>query len=181
MNTIGVIVGSLRERSHNRRLAGEITDLLGELGPDVVEIRIGDVPAYNEDIAENEAVKEFRQQLAAVDGLVVVVPEYNGSVPGFLKNAIDWISVPLADSPLAKTPVAIFGSSTGLFGAVWSQADLRKILGLVKADVIGDGEIPIPLVHEKEIILEGDVKVAVEERLQLLLLTINNQLGSLTH
>jgi len=72
----------------------------------------------------------------------VATPEYNGSIPGTLKNALDWASRPRAQTPLAGKPAAVIGASTGLFGAVWAQAETRKVLGVVGADVI-DEELPV--------------------------------------
>jgi chromate reductase len=73
---------------------------------------------------------------------VIATPEYNGSVPGVLKNALDWASRPFPDSVLRGKPVAVIGASTGLFGAVWAQAEVRKVLGVIGADVIDD-ELPV--------------------------------------
>jgi chromate reductase len=77
-----------------------------------------------------------------------VTPEYNGSIPGALKNAIDWASRPTpGTSPLANKPVAVIGASTGMFGGVWAQAELRKVLGLAGARVL-EHEVAVPEVHE---------------------------------
>ena len=74
-------------------------------------------------------------------------PEYNHSLPGQLKNALDWVSRPVADNPLRGKPVAVLGASTGMFGAVWAQAELRKVAGALGARVI-DREFPLPYAHD---------------------------------
>jgi len=76
----------------------------------------------------------------------IATPEFNGSIPGALKNALDWASRPFPDNALRGKPVAVMGASTGLFGAVWAQAEVRKVLGIIGADVL-DGELPIGLAH----------------------------------
>ena len=79
--------------------------------------------------------------------MLFATPEYNHSLPGQLKNALDWLSRPLASSPLRNKPVAVVGASTGLFGAVWAQAELRKVLGAIGARVI-DRELPVGLADD---------------------------------
>jgi chromate reductase len=84
----------------------------------------------------------LREAIADADGVLIATPEYNGSIPGVLKNALDWASRPFPDSALKGKPVAVVGASTGLFGAVWAQAEVRKVLGVIGADVL-DGELPV--------------------------------------
>jgi chromate reductase len=86
------------------------------------------------------AAAELRDALAGADAILFATPEYNSSIPGVLKNAIDWASRPLATNPLRNTPVAVVGASTGAFGAVWAQAELRKVLAAAGARVV-DGEV----------------------------------------
>ena len=82
------------------------------------------------------AVKRLREAIAGADALLFATPEYNSSIPGQLKNAIDWASRPLADNPLRNKPAAVVGASTGMFGAVWAQAELRKVLASTGARVV---------------------------------------------
>ena len=82
------------------------------------------------------------EAIASADGVLIATPEYNGSIPGVLKNALDWASRPFPDNSLRGKPVAVIGASTGLFGAVWAQAETRKVLGIIGADVI-DHELPV--------------------------------------
>jgi len=138
------ISGSLRERSHNRQLLEAAS---GELPPGVtLELFEGleDVPAFNED-QERDPPPGARALLDAVehaDALLFATPEYNSSVPGALKNALDWASRPFPDNVLHDKPAAVVGASTGLFGAVWAQAELRKILAAAGAKVL-DEELPV--------------------------------------
>jgi chromate reductase, NAD(P)H dehydrogenase (quinone) len=144
MNLVG-IAGSLRRRSYNRLL---LTVLRAELAaPDELTIldEIGLLPLYNEDIDTAEApasVEQLRTRIREADALVFATPEYNGSVPGPLKNAIDWASRPWPDHSLQRKPALVLGASTGTFGALWAQAELRRTLRITGADVI-DFELPI--------------------------------------
>ena len=117
--------------------------------PPGVELEIYDslreLPPYDADRdvePADPAVARLREAIAATDGVLIATPEFNGSIPGVLKNAIDWASRPFPENALRGKPVAVIGASTGLFGAVWAQADTRKILGIVGADVI-DQELPV--------------------------------------
>ena len=93
------------------------------------------------------AVAALRQAISHADALIIATPEYNSSVPGALKNALDWASRPWPDNGLRGKPVCVIGASTGRFGAVWPQAELRKILTTIGADVI-DQELPVGQAHE---------------------------------
>ncbi len=136
--------GSLREGSHNTRLLRGASTLLGDGVELVVYDRLGAIPPFNEDqeTAPPAAVEELKDAIAQADGLLIATPEYNSSIPGVLKNALDWASRPRAGSPLAGKPAAVLGASTSLFGAVWAQAETRKVLGSAGARVV-DRELPI--------------------------------------
>jgi chromate reductase len=145
------ISGSLRRDSHNRRLLEEAAELL----PAGVELELFDglkaVPPYDEDddVEEApEAVVALRRAIAGADGVLIATPEYNGSVPGQLKNAIDWASRPRGTASLLGKPVAVIGASTGSFGGVWAQAEVRKILGTAGARVV-QNEHAVPRAHER--------------------------------
>ena len=88
------------------------------------------------------AVARLREMISSADGILIATPEYNGSIPGVLKNALDWASRPFPDNALRGKPVAVVGASTGLFGAVWSQAEVRKVLSVIGADVL-ENELPV--------------------------------------
>ena len=143
------ISGSLRRDSHNTRLLGATRRLL-PAGADLeLFSRLAEIPPYSEDEEHvvPPAVAALRAAIAAADAILIATPEYNGSIPGQLKNALDWISRPPAGSPLRGKPVAVIGASTGLFGAVWAQAELRKVLGTIGARVV-DLELPVGQAHE---------------------------------
>src|SRR3954470_24447434 len=105
-----------------------------------------DVPAYDEDLDGSSvpAVEDLKAAVAEADGVLFATPEYNGSVPGQLKNALDWVSRPFDHNPLRNKPVAVVSASTGMFGAVWASAELRKVLGLIGARAL-DRDTPVGL------------------------------------
>ena len=142
------ISGSLRRDSHNTRLLRAAAGLL----PPGAELELLDgellraIPHYDEDLraaGEPAAVSAVRARVAAADAILVATPEYNHSLPSVLKNALDWLSRPLGDSPFQGKDVAVVGASTGMFGAVWAQAEARKVLGAVGGRV-SDAELPVP-------------------------------------
>jgi chromate reductase, NAD(P)H dehydrogenase (quinone) len=147
MRVLG-ISGSLRRESHNTRLLRAAAALL----PEDAELTILDpellraIPPYDDDIqasgATPWAVRVLRETIAQSDAVLFATPEYNHSIPGVLKNALDWVSRPLASSPLRGRDVAVVGASTGMFGAVWAQAELRKVLAAIGARVV-DRELPV--------------------------------------
>ena len=140
------ISGSLRADSYNTALARAAL----ELAPPGVDVELyeglTEIPPYDADRDDEgtpEPVRDLRERIAVADALLVVTPEYNGSVPGVLKNAIDWASRPAGpDSVLWGKTAAIAGATTGQYGAIWAQQDLRRILGIAGARVI-DGEVPV--------------------------------------
>lgn len=143
MRVLG-ITGSLRGDSHNGRLLRAAAELL----PSEVELVQFDglkaIPPFDEDeeAAPGAAVERWRAQLEQADALLFATPEYNHSIPGALKNAVDWASRPFAAAALRNKPAAVIGASTGMFGAVWAQAELRKSLAAAGARVI-DRELPV--------------------------------------
>jgi chromate reductase len=140
------ISGSLRHGSHNTKLlrvAGEL------LAAEDVELTVFDglkaVPPYDEDDDVEPApagVGALRDAVAGADALLFATPEYNSSIPGQLKNAVDWASRPLTTNVLRNKPVAVVGASAGMFGAVWAQAELRKVLAAAGARV-AEGEVAV--------------------------------------
>jgi chromate reductase len=145
MRVLG-LSGSLRGDSHNAKLLRAA----GERLPDGAELvtfgGLKAIPPYDADdddgTARPPAVQELCEAIAAADAVLVATPEYNHSIPGQLKNALDWVSRPRAESPLIGKPVAVIGASTGMFGAVWAQAEARKVLGAIGARVL-DRELPV--------------------------------------
>jgi chromate reductase len=149
MRVLG-ISGSLRAGSHNTKL---LRAAAAELPPEaslVLFEALAAVPPYVEDDDGDRApagAAAVRDAIKAADAVVIATPEYNSSVPGQLKNALDWASRPLATSALRGKPVVVVGASTGVFGAVWAQAELRKILRAIGAHVL-DEELPIGQAHD---------------------------------
>jgi chromate reductase, NAD(P)H dehydrogenase (quinone) len=143
------ISGSLRRESHNTRLLRAASALLPEGAELDVFGGLADIPPFSEDVEHDppQSVLALREAIAAADAVLIATPEYNGTLPGQLKNALDWVSRPVGTSPLRGKPVAVIGASTGMFGAVWAQADARKVLGLIGARVL-DRELPVPQAHE---------------------------------
>ncbi|MGH7458924.1 MAG: NADPH-dependent FMN reductase [Longimicrobiaceae bacterium] len=141
------LCGSLRRGSYNRRLLGAAAAGLPRAVTLKVYEGLADVPPYNEDNATPKAVGALRDEIAAADAVLIATPEYNSSVPGHLKNALDWASRPFPANALRDKPVAVVGASTGLFGAVWAQAELRKVLGAIGAHVV-EGELPVGQAHD---------------------------------
>jgi chromate reductase, NAD(P)H dehydrogenase (quinone) len=138
------IAGSLRADSLNAQLLR----LAAEELPEGVELELYDglaeIPPYDQDLEAEPpgAVSTLKDAIADADGILVATPEYNGSIPGQLKNAFDWVSRPRSESPLRSKPVAVIGASTGPFGAVWAQRELRKVLAVIGAHVL-DVELPV--------------------------------------
>jgi len=145
------VSGSLRDGSFNTSLLRAAA----ENAPDAVELELwqglGDLPPYDEDLETGtapEPVRRLRKDWSAADAILFATPEYNGSVPGGLKNAVDWASRPPRQGVLRNKPVAVAGASTGRFGALWAQQDLKRILGIAGARVVGT-EIPVARAHER--------------------------------
>lgn len=142
-----VLLGSLRAESVNRQLV----ELAVETAPDGVDLqwfdRLGELPFYNEDI-DNEDVAEpvvaLRQAAAEADAALVVTPEYNGSIPGVLKNAIDWLSRPYGNSALQGKPLAVVGAALGQYGGVWAHDETRKSFGIAGPRVVEDLKLSVP-------------------------------------
>jgi len=158
--------GSLRADSHNRRLLHAAVRSL----PDAIEIveapRLHDVPAFDEDREDDlpVSIEALSDAIRGADALLIATPEYNASVPGHLKNALDWVSRPFEGNPLQGKPVLVIGGSTGMFGAAWAQADLKRILGAMGARAL-DAGAAVPRIHEA---FDGDgepVDEAVREQL----------------
>ena len=150
MRVLG-ISGSLRRDSHNTRLLRAAGEIAREQG---AEFEMFDglkaIPPYDEDDDIGGApmsVARLRQAIADADAVLFATPEYNSSIPGVLKNAVDWASRPADASPLRNKPVAVIGASIGMFGAVWAQAELRKVLGATGARVM-EVELAVGHAHE---------------------------------
>ena len=144
------IPGSLRAGSWNAALLR----LAQQRAPEGVEVEIWDglreIPPYDgdDDVVPGPAqVEAFRSHVREADAVFFATPEYNSSIPGALKNALDWASRPLAENAFRNKPVAVVASSTGMFGAVWAAAELRKVLGAMGARVT---EVELAVGHAQE-------------------------------
>jgi len=149
------ISGSLRRGSFNAALLRVAAERLPAGAELALFDRLREVPPYDEDVdvaREPAAVHELREAVREADAVLIATPEYNSSIPGQLKNALDWVSRPAGRSALRGKPVAVIGASTGMFGAVWAQAELRKVLAAMGGRVI---EAELPIAHANEL-LRGD-------------------------
>jgi chromate reductase, NAD(P)H dehydrogenase (quinone) len=177
------VSGSLRSDSYNTKLLRAAAELL----PAGAELELWDglkaIPPYDEDDDVEPApaaVAALRAAIAGADGLLFATPEYNSSVPGQLKNALDWISRPLAKNPLRGKPVAVVGASTGAFGAVWAQAELRKVLGALGGRVV-DGEVAVghaPTRFEGDVLVDEDLREQLAEVVGTLVSEIGGRAAS---
>ncbi|MGW4214451.1 NADPH-dependent FMN reductase [Lentzea sp. NPDC004789] len=142
------LVGSLRAASTNRRLA----EAAVQVAPEHIEVSVYEgldtVPFYNEDIDVEGTVPvaavKLREAAAAADALLLVSPEYNGTIPAVLKNAIDWLSRPYGAGALVGKPVAVVGTAFGQYGGVWAQDEARKAVSIAGAAVAEDLTLSIP-------------------------------------
>ncbi len=142
-----VLVGSLRSASVNRQLAELAVESAPEGATLEVFDRLGELPFYNEDVDVDpvaEPVRALRQAAAEADGALVVTPEYNGSIPGVLKNAIDWLSRPYGSGALQGKPLAVIGTSLGQYGGAWAHAETRKSFGIAGPRIVEDLELSVP-------------------------------------
>lgn len=142
-----VLVGSLRAASLNRQLA----EAARESAPQGVSLqsfdRLGDLPFYNEDIDGDhvaEVVQALRLAAAEADAALIVTPEYNGSIPGVLKNAIDWLSRPYGNGALNGKPAAVIGTALGQYGGTWAHDETRKSFGIAGPRVVEDVKLSLP-------------------------------------
>lgn len=142
------LVGSLRAGSHNRQLA----EAAVKYAPEGAEVRVfeglADIPFYNEDIdvegSVPAAAAKLREAAQASDAFLLFSPEYNGTIPAVLKNAIDWLSRPFGAGGFAGKPVAVVGTAFGQYGGVWAQDEARKAVGIAGGKVIEDLKLSIP-------------------------------------
>jgi chromate reductase len=166
MRVLG-ISGSLRRDSYNSALLRAAAERL-PAGVELVEFDgLREIPPYDADAeleATPEAVRRLREAIRGADAVLVATPEYNHSIPGVLKNALDWASRPAGQSALMGKPAAAIGASTGMFGGVWAQAETRKVLGALGGRVI-ESELPIP--RAGEAYEDGRLNLTPEQSQQL--------------
>ena len=176
------IAGSLRRGSHNRKL---LRAAGAELPPGVALREwegLRELPPFDEDLesAPPAAVRDFREAIEAADAVLIATPEYNASTPGVLKNALDWASRPFPDNALRDKPAAVIGASTGLFGAVWAQAETRKVLKYAGAQVL-DTELAVGLADsvfdEHDGLVDPELRVRLGELLSELVQEVAEPAG----
>lgn len=159
---IAVIVGSLRKESFNRQLA----DAIVKLAPDEFSFKqseIGDLPLYNQDDDANPAdtVKRFKSEIVAAQGLLFVTPEYNRSVPGVLKNAIDHASRPYGESVWKDKPAGILGVSIGAIGTALAQQHLRNMLAYLDVPTLGQ---PEAFIHANDTLFDDSGNIGAQSK-----------------
>ncbi|OIJ66482.1 NAD(P)H-dependent oxidoreductase [Streptomyces mangrovisoli] len=162
------LVGSLRAGSHNRQLA----EAAVRVAPEGSEVELfeglAEIPFYNEDIdvegAVPAAAQKLREAAQAADAFLLFAPEYNGTIPAVLKNAIDWLSRPYGSGAFGGKPVAVLGTAYGQFGGVWAQDETRKAVGIAGGKVLEDVKLSIPgsVVRFAETHPSDDAEVAAD-------------------
>jgi len=166
MRVLG-IAGSLRRDSLNRALLRAAAERL-PAGVELVEFEgLREIPPYDEDFEGAGvpiAVERLRRQIREADAVLVATPEYNHSIPGVLKNALDWASRPAGQSALNGKPAAAIGASTGMFGAVWAQAETRKVLGALGGRVV---EAELPVARADQLLVDGRLELPPQQSEQL--------------
>lgn len=162
------ISGSLRSDSHNTALLRKAA----EEAPAGVEVELWnglkEIPAYDADddlVPGPATVEALRDAVREADAVLFATPEYNSSIPGALKNALDWASRPLATNAFRNKPVAVIGASTGAFGAVWAQAELRKVLAAMGARV---AEVELAVGHAHEKLDDDETHAGLRDSLEVL-------------
>lgn len=163
---IALIIGSLRKDSFNRKLAKGLVKIAP---PNFIftELSIGDLPLYNQDDDDNQAeqVKKLKTQIVDADGLLFVSPEYNRSIPGVLKNALDHCSRPYGQNAWAQKPAGIIGVSPGAIGTACAQQHLRNVLAYLDVFTLGQ---PEAFIHVREGLFDeyGNIGTSSQKFLQ---------------
>jgi chromate reductase len=157
---VAVVVGSLRKDSMNLKLG----NALAKLGQDKFVanfVQIGDLPLFNQDLEANvpESVTRLKNDIESADAILFVTPEYNRSMPGPLKNAIDWCSRPYGKNSFAKKPAAICGASVGVIGTACAQSSLKPILSYLDIALMGQPELYL---HFTEGVIDGEGNITNE-------------------
>ncbi len=179
-----VLVGSLRSGSDNRRLA----EAAVKLAPSGVSVEIfeglADVALYNEDIDQPGAVAaadRLRADVGSADALLLVTPEYNGTMTAALKNAIDWISRPFGAGAITGKPVAVIGTSHGQYGGVWAHDDARKSARIAGASVLDELKLSVPAAQTRFASIhpadDEEIAVTMPEILISLAAAVPSQVG----
>jgi chromate reductase len=161
------ISGSLRRGSLNSALLRTAAERL-PAGVELVEFeRLAEIPPFDEDLESGpapDAVRELREAIRDADAVLIATPEYSHSLPGQLKNALDWAARPAGESALTGKPAAAIGASKSMFGGVWAQAELRKVIGAMGGRVV---ETELPVAHAHDILREDRLELEPEQAARL--------------
>ena len=142
--------GSLRKQSYNKAILAAAVEMVSE--NTTLEIfDLEGIPPFNQDLERQppDRVKEFKSRIRAADAILIATPEYNYSIPGVLKNAIDWASRPYGDNALDGKPVAVMGASVGTLGTARAQYDLRRSFVFLNMFPLNQPEVMVPVVQDK--------------------------------
>ena len=194
MLNVVLISGSLRAASANSAALRAVAAHLTAIGPidgrpevAVTEWAIGDLPLYSEDVEDAgwpEKVERLQHAVATADAVIIATPEYNGSMPGGLKNALDWLSRPYGASVLTGKPVATVSASPSPYGAKWAHDHLRHVLDVSGAELINADAVVLPRVfdarNERGDIADADVLATLERLANDVLVAAGPSLGSAT-
>ena len=158
------VSGSLRSSSLN----SELLRLAATLAPDDVEVvgweGLGAIPPYDQDEEDRvpEAVAAFAEAVRSADAVLFATPEYNASIPGQLKNALDWVSRPdIMSGPFWGRQAAVVSASTGLFGGIWAQQDLKRVLKSLGARVVDAPDLALARAHERLAAPDAELRAAI--------------------
>jgi chromate reductase, NAD(P)H dehydrogenase (quinone) len=143
------ICGSMRKASYNRRLLAAIGELLPSGTHYAEHDGLDALPIFNSDLEDPPVVTALKDAIARADGVIFAVPEYNYSIPGGLKNAIDWVSRPPATSPMRGKPIGLVGAATGMSGTIRAQTHMRQMLVYSDSPCLLQPEVLIARAHER--------------------------------
>jgi chromate reductase len=143
------ICGSMRKASHNRALLAAVGETLPEGAVLAIFEGLGELPIFNSDLPDPATVIALKAAIEKADGVVFAVPEYNYSIPGGLKNALDWVSRPPASSPMRGKPVGLVGAATGMSGTIRAQTHMRQMMVFSDSPCLNQPEVLIPRAHER--------------------------------
>ncbi|NYE95766.1 NAD(P)H-dependent FMN reductase [Psychromicrobium silvestre] len=185
-NTVLALVGSLRNGSTNKQLAEAAAQLAPTGTTIVIHEGLADIPFYNEDVDLPDAApveaQRLREAAENADAVLFFTPEYNGTIPAVLKNAIDWLSRPFGDGAIKGKPTAVVGTAYGQYGGVWAHDDARKSLKIAGANVVEEAKLSVPgsLVRFAEVHPKDDAEVSgqLSEILQTLLGAVNDKVAA---
>jgi chromate reductase len=159
------ICGSTRKASLNHALLRTVGELLPAEATLKIYEGLDQLPIFNSDLAEPTGVLALKSQIAAANGVIIAVPEYNYSIPGGLKNALDWVSRPPATSPMRGKPIGLCGAATGMSGTIRAQTHMRQMLVYSDSPCMNQPEVLIPRAHER---FDASGKLTDESTRQLL-------------